>query len=171
MEVADMPKTDQGVNHERYMVIPRTLIFITRGDEILLLKGAQTKRLWANKYNGIGGHIERGEDVLFAARRELEEETGLFSENLHLIGSVMVDASDDVGICLFVFLGDYSGGELRESPEGSLEWIPIKRIGEYPKVEDLKHFLDFIFARNQGSVPFSARSFYDENDQQVIEFT
>ena len=166
-----MPKSDQGINRERYMVIPRTLIFITRGDDILLLKGAPTKRLWANKYNGIGGHIERGEDVLSAARRELEEETGLFSDNLRLVGSVMVDASDQVGICLFVFLGDYSGGELRESPEGSLEWIPIKHIGEVPQVEDLKHFLAYISARKQGNAPFSARSFYDGNDRQVIEFT
>jgi 8-oxo-dGTP diphosphatase len=68
-----MPKSEQGVNQGRFSVIPRTLIFITHGDKILLIKGSPFKRLWANQYNGIGGHIEKGEDVLSAARRELRE--------------------------------------------------------------------------------------------------
>ncbi|MDP3183744.1 MAG: NUDIX domain-containing protein, partial [Anaerolineales bacterium] len=67
-----MPASEQGVSRDRYMLIPRTLIFLRRGDSVLLIKGAPHKRLWANKYNGVGGHLERGEDVLSAARRELQ---------------------------------------------------------------------------------------------------
>jgi 8-oxo-dGTP diphosphatase len=51
------------------MIIPRVAVFLRRNDSYLLLKGAPTKRLWANKYNGLGGHIERGEDVLSAAKQ------------------------------------------------------------------------------------------------------
>ncbi|HLB48576.1 MAG TPA: NUDIX domain-containing protein, partial [Anaerolineales bacterium] len=65
-----MPATDQGIRPERYQLIPRVLIFITHGREVLLLKGAPTKRIWASKYNGVGGHVERGEDFISAARRE-----------------------------------------------------------------------------------------------------
>ena len=46
-----MPQSDQGITKDRYTVIPRTAIFLWRGDFVLLLKGAPTKRLWANKYN------------------------------------------------------------------------------------------------------------------------
>ena len=72
-----MPKSDQGITKDRYMLIPRTAIFIRRADEYLLIKGAPTKRLWAGKYNGIGGHVERGENILFSAQRKWLEETGL----------------------------------------------------------------------------------------------
>ena len=57
-----MPVSDQGVNLERYMLIPRTAIFVRRGDSYLLLKGAPTKRLWAGKFNGLGGHTACRQD-------------------------------------------------------------------------------------------------------------
>ena len=72
-----MPSADQMVLSDRYTIIPRTLIFLICGKNVLLLKGALNKRLWAGLYNGVGGHIERGEDILTAAQRELQEETGL----------------------------------------------------------------------------------------------
>jgi len=81
-----MPVSEQGVTNDRYMVIPRTAIFPRRGDAYLLIKGAPNKRLWANKYNGLGGHVERGEDILSAAGRELLEETGYTGERFVATG-------------------------------------------------------------------------------------
>jgi len=163
-----MPVSDQGVNLERYMLIPRTAIFVRRGDSYLLLKGAPTKRLWAGKYNGLGGHVEQGEDVLSAAQRELLEETGLVAE-LWLCGTVVVDSGQNPGICLYVFSGECLDGEPKPSIEGAAEWVRFEALGELPVVEDLPVLLGRIHTMQRGDVPFSARSFY-QNEKLIVQF-
>ena len=163
-----MPQSDQGINKDRYTVIPRTAIFLRRGDMYLLLKGAPTKRLWANKYNGLGGHVERGEDVLTSAKRELLEETGLTAD-LWLCGTLIVDAGE-TGIALYIFSGECEEGEPKPSEEGLAEWIHYDEIGNLPVVEDLPVLLEKIHSMKRGDEPFSARSFYDEDGKLKVEF-
>ena len=164
-----MPKSDQGITKDRYMLIPRTAIFVRQGDEYLLIKGAPTKRLWAGKYNGVGGHIERGENTLFSAQRELLEETGLLAD-LWLCGTVIVDAGK-TGICLFVFCGENARGEIKASEEGLVEWVGKDAVLHLPVVEDLPILLDRIHSMQKGDPPFSAHSFYDENDKLTVVFS
>ncbi|MGD0610587.1 MAG: NUDIX domain-containing protein [Anaerolineales bacterium] len=164
-----MPRSEQGVDRQRYQLIPRVLIFLRRSGSVLLIKGAPTKRLWANKYNGVGGHVEPGEDILAAARRELLEETGL-SAVLWLCGTVVVETGQNPGICLFVFTGECNAGQPRPSEEGVLEWVPLVKIPELPVVEDLPVLLDRVFSMKRGEPPFSAHSSYDRQERLVVQF-
>ena len=170
-----MPATDQGVNSgRRYQLIPRTLIFVTQGDRVLLIKGAPHKRLWAGLYNGIGGHIECGESILEAAQRELVEEAGIVADGLRLAGVVTINTGEDPGVCIFIFRADLDGDlevQLGPSPEGTLDWIPIDKLGELPTVEDLHILLPKILHVGPGDAPIMAAYAYDEQGSLLIRFT
>ena len=165
-----MPLSDQGVTNDRSMLTPRTLTFLTRGDSILLIKGAPHKTIWANRYNGIGGHVERGEDILSSAKRELFEETGISPDTLWLCGTVTIDINDRTGIGLYLFLGEANQEELIESNEGSLEWVSLSRVGSLPLVEDLPTLLPRLLKWQPGDMPISAHYRYDNNSVLEIHF-
>jgi 8-oxo-dGTP diphosphatase len=164
-----MGKNEQGIIGDRYMLIPRILIFIWDGSKVLLLKGAPGKRLWANQYNGVGGHVERGESIHQAASRELFEETGLTATDLHLVGTLVVDASDRIGIGIYIFHGTFTGGQPVNSAEGSLEWVETNCLDRLPVVPDLKEIIHRISTMKSTDTPFSARSYYDAEDKLQVE--
>jgi 8-oxo-dGTP diphosphatase len=165
-----MPAADQGLTNDRYSLIPRTLIFIFRGESVLLLKGAPHKRLWANFYNGVGGHIKKGEDALTAAKRELLEETGIKPEHIRLCGTVTVDRGDETGIGLYVFKGTSQKGSLQPSPEGELEWVPLSEVESKSLVEDLPILLPRVINHKTYDSPFSAHYYYNQGEQLVVRF-
>jgi len=164
-----MSAAEQGVDPTRYSVIPRVLIFITCGNDVLLLKGSTNKRIWPNLYNGIGGHIERGEDVLLAARRELREETGLSISDLWLCAVVTVDTGQNPGIAIFVLRGESALRDVQDSPEGKPEWVSMEAVHEIPLVKDLYTILPRVLSSKRGHVPFFARYAYNDQDELVIE--
>jgi len=168
-----MGAKQQGANQttNRWMTIPRTLAFIRNGDELLLMKRAATKRIFPNQYNGLGGHLERDEDPLTGAKREILEESGLTIQNLHLKAIYNVDAGQETGIILFVYLGESDSREITvETEEGRLEWVPIAKLQDYDLVEDLPLILPRILEMEKTTPPYSVHVSYDENDELKMRF-
>ncbi len=161
----------QGVRAEDYTVVPRTLIFAVHEDHVLLLKGAPHKRLWAGRYNGVGGHVRPGEDAFEAALREFREETGLNLERLWLCGTVFIDTGRNPGVLLLVFRGETAAREQpRPSPEGQAQWLPIDEVHHYPLVEDLFILLPRVLNWRPGEPAFHALYTYDDQGRLSIRF-
>jgi 8-oxo-dGTP diphosphatase len=165
-----MPVSEQGVTNDRFQVIPRVLIFIFNGDEVLLIKGSPNKRIWANKYNGLGGHVENGENILNSAIRELNEESNLSEIPLRLCGTITINTSSPTGILLFVFHGNYNGKEIIESGEGKLEWVNVNEIKSLPLVDDLQYILPRVLQFRKKGEFFWGYSHYDVNEKLIVQF-
>ena len=100
------------------------------------------------KYNGLGGHMERDEDLASALVREIREESGLEVVRMSLRGSINwtgfgPKGEDWIG---FVFLVEETRGEpVMRNEEGPLEWVEIGRIPELPMWEGDKYFMPLVF--------------------------
>ena len=167
-----MGANEQGANaiQDRWLTIPRTLCFVLNGSDILLMKRASHKRVFPNQYNGVGGHIERDEDPLSSAKREILEETGLTVSNIKLRAIYNVDAKASTGIILFVFIAQSDSREVTANDEGTLYWIPRTDLAQYNLVEDLPIILPKILGMQESDSPLFVHVSYDNNDTIQMRF-
>jgi 8-oxo-dGTP diphosphatase len=100
------------------------------------------------KYNGLGGKLDRGEDVVTCLRREVREEAGLECDALVLRGTISWPGFGKAGEDWFGFIfriDRWHGTPLAENPEGTLEWVDVSRVLELPLWEGDRHFLPLVF--------------------------
>lgn len=100
------------------------------------------------KYNGLGGKLERDEDIVAGMKRELLEEAGITAEELDLAGTISwpgfgKNGEDWFG---FVFRITRFSGEVRQAnDEGELRWVDIENVMELPMWEGDRFFLPMVF--------------------------
>jgi 8-oxo-dGTP diphosphatase len=135
-----------------------TLSFVCSGDAVLLLRHPADNDRFPGRWNGVGGHVEPGECIGAAARRELREEAGLDVPELELRGVVHETGLLGQAHVVFVFVGEVEDRSVR-SPEGlELAWHPIRAIGSLPLVHDVAALLPRALAADR---PFFAVEHYD----------
>ena len=162
---------EQGtLGNKRHVVIPRTLSFITYEREVLLLRGAPTKRIWPGKLNGIGGHIEPGETVYESAQREIFEETGLLVPCLalrgllHIAGPQGGERETARGVLIALFTGQASSRQVRPSIEGELIWCPLDALPRDELVQDLPVLLPRLFSPTEKGLLYGSYTVTDQGE-------
>jgi 8-oxo-dGTP diphosphatase len=140
-------------------------------DKVLLIKLAANRGAWSGKLNGVGGHIEQGEDPHHSAIREIEEETGLQVEHLQFCGHILIDTGQKPGIGLFVFGNRVSdAGSLRPTAEGDPTWILFDELDRYDLVDDLKWLIPKVRSTLDGGPPFLGQYHFDENGNLKVSW-
>ena len=120
------------------------------------------------KWNGLGGKFESGESPEESAIREVNEESGLIAKSIKMKGFItfpLFDGMEDWYVFLFV-IDDYDG-ELIDSSEGNLKWIPNNKLTEIKLWEGDKFFIPWLFEEKF----FSAKFIYKNGkflDYEVI---
>lgn len=103
-----------------------TLCYLRRdGHTLMLHRVKKANDMHEGKWNGLGGKLEPGESPEECAIREIREEAGLQVHHLTLKGVLTFPAFDEFEdwYC-FVYIVDDFSGELINSTEGNLRWIP-----------------------------------------------
>lgn len=116
------------------------LCLIHKGDQVLLQN--RVKADWRG-YTLPGGHIEPGESIVEAVKREMKEETGLTILNPELRG-VKQFPIEGGRYLVFLFRADEFEGELVSSAEGQMEWIKRKDLAGINTVKDFGELLSVI---------------------------
>lgn len=133
----------------RLTPVMTTLAYIVRdGDVLLCHRVARDDDMQRDKYNGVGGHMERHEDPVSCVRREIMEETGLRIDAPMLRGTISWPGFGPAGEDHFAFVfrvDDPLGEPFTENNEGVLSWHPIDRMDDLPMWEGDRLFLPLVF--------------------------
>lgn len=159
------------VIRKKYQLVPRTLVFIEKDGRLLMLHKTKKDSYGYGKINGVGGHIEKGEEPFEAAVREIEEEAGIKVKDLDLAAILFIDINDTPGVQVFVFKADYAEGIIKDSIEGNLEWMTRESIRESDRpVKDLPFLLDIIDKHEKNASPIMIKYIYDDQGQLRIDY-
>lgn len=104
--------------------------FMVSGDEVIMMKRAEDRRLYPGKWATLGGHVEPHEigDPRAACLRELWEEAGLTAEDicdLRLRYLVSRLARQEIRL-QYVYFGKIERRPLASCDEGKLYWVDLR---------------------------------------------
>lgn len=134
-----------------YQPVLATLGYVLSEDRrrvLMVHRNARPDDHHLGKYNGLGGKLEPGEDVMSGMRREIREEASIECGTLSLRGTINWPGFGRNGEDWFGFLfliESFSGQVPTSNAEGSLEWVALDQLGTLNLWEGDRQFLPLVF--------------------------
>jgi 8-oxo-dGTP diphosphatase len=134
-----------------YTPILATLGYVFSPDRrrvLMIHRNARPEDAHFGKYNGLGGKLDAGEDVVAGLRREVREEAGIECDAVRLAGTISWPGFGKHGEDWFGFIfrvESFTGTPLPGNAEGALEWVEVDRVPSLPLWEGDQFFLPLIF--------------------------
>ncbi|MGB9738948.1 MAG: 7,8-dihydro-8-oxoguanine triphosphatase [Chloroflexus aggregans] len=134
-----------------YTPILATLGYVLSPDRqsvLMVHRNARPDDQHLGKYNGLGGKLERDEEIVAGIQRELREEAGITALELTLRGTVSWPGFGKNGEDWFAFIfliTRFEGEPPARNVEGTLEWVPLARITDLPLWPGDRYFLPLVF--------------------------
>jgi 8-oxo-dGTP diphosphatase len=134
-----------------YTPILATLGYIFSPDSarvLMIHRNARPNDAHFGKYNGLGGKLEPGEDVVAGMKREIREEAGIECTAMQLAGTISWPGFGKNGEDWFGFIfriTAYTGTPLTANAEGTLEWVEVPRVESLPLWDGDRYFLPLVF--------------------------
>ncbi|OGI36445.1 MAG: hypothetical protein A2259_00830 [Candidatus Moranbacteria bacterium RIFOXYA2_FULL_43_15] len=137
----------------RYTVLPRVLVFVFKDGKLLMMKYSgkgenmsQEKLDRKDIHNCIGGHVEKGEDVIETAVKEAQEEAGIKLLNPKVRGIINISGFAEKDIINFIISGTTEDEPIKSSLEGDLEWIKTEQLKDINIFSDIVPILEKVLS-------------------------
>ena len=123
-----------------------TLCYIKQNNQTLMLHRIKKKNdIHKNKWNGLGGKLERGESPEECVKREVFEESGLIIESPNLHGVITFPKFDGIDDWIvFVYTANNFEGNLIDCDEGKLDWVSDDQLLKLNLWEGDKIFIPWL---------------------------
>jgi len=147
------------------MGVTATLVFLRRGDEVLLIR--KKRGFGAGKLNGVGGKLEEGENLEEAAAREVMEEVGVRVKSLKYAGRLEFysgDPSPDWVVHVYV-TADFEG-EPRLSDEAEPRWYNVRELPFNEMWEDDRYWLPHVLNGKE----VNARFWFNDDYTMLLRY-